>query len=195
MTRRSGSGSSPANPVSDLPTLPHLVRPGLRVLFIGYNPGLESARRGHYYAHPGNAFWRHLNASGLVPRDVSCEDDAALADLAGIGFTDLCARPTLRESELSAHEHALGARLLREEIEANAPAVAVFGGRKLWALFGVHALGLLPRDLASRDWGEQPELLANGQTRARVIPSSSGLASRWHAKRLELLRELAATLS
>jgi TDG/mug DNA glycosylase family protein len=61
---------------ADLPTLPHYLQPGLRMVFIGYNPGIESARAGHYYARPGNAFWKQLSASGLVARTVGPSDDA-----------------------------------------------------------------------------------------------------------------------
>ncbi len=31
-------------------TLPHYLRPGLRAVFIGYNPSHYSAEAGHYYA-------------------------------------------------------------------------------------------------------------------------------------------------
>ncbi|MEI6665601.1 MAG: uracil-DNA glycosylase family protein, partial [Chloroflexota bacterium] len=55
-------------------TLPDLLRPGLDLVFVGINPGEESARRGHYYAHPGNAFWPALSASGLTTRPVTTED-------------------------------------------------------------------------------------------------------------------------
>ena len=65
-------------------TLPDLLRPGLDLVFVGTNPGEESARRGRYYAHPGNGFWPALSASGLVSRAVTCEDDRALGEL-GVG--------------------------------------------------------------------------------------------------------------
>ena len=51
-------------------TLPHYLRPGLRMVFIGYNPAIYSAEHGHYYARPGNMFWRQLSASGLAGREV-----------------------------------------------------------------------------------------------------------------------------
>ena len=41
----------------DLPPLPDYLAPGLKVVFVGFNPGETSARRGHYYAYPGNRFW------------------------------------------------------------------------------------------------------------------------------------------
>ncbi len=181
----------PASGDSTSRTLPPLLRPGLRFVFIGYNPGLESARQGHYYAFRGNAFWRHLSASGLVPREVTYEDDRALMDLASIGFTDLCTRATLRASELLPEEQHEGAHRLLAELEHCAPRVAIFGGKQLFALFAMHALGLPPVTLATRPWGPQPETLAGGSTATWVIPSSSGLASKWHAERLRLLRKLA----
>jgi TDG/mug DNA glycosylase family protein len=164
------------------------------VVFIGYNPGLESARLGRYYAHPGNAFWRHLNASGLVPAQVTCSDDARLMGLAGVGFTDLCPRPTLRADELSSAECALGAQRLLAEVREAAPRAAVFSGKQLYALFATHGLGF-PVRASELAWGLQPQTgsLA-ARTSAWVIPSSSGLASRWHGLRLQLLRELAASL-
>ncbi len=176
----------------ELPTLPHYLRPGLRLVFIGYNPGLESARAGHYYARPGNMFWPHLSRSGLAGRDVGPSDDRLLMDEAGIGFTDMCCRPTLRASELTSAEIAEGAARLHRELLVHQPTVAVFSGRGIYQLFGRHALGLPPRDLAMRAYGEQPERL--GVTRLWVIPSSSGLASKWHRQRLELLHSLAAEL-
>lgn len=176
----------------ELRPLPHYLQQGLRVLFIGYNPGVTSARAGHYYAHPGNPFWRHLSASGLVTRPVSHEDDAILPSEAGIGFIDLCCRPSARASELTPAELVEGAARLHAELVEFQPRVAVFSGRGIYQSFGKHALGLRPRDLAARAYGEQPERI--GATRPWVIPSSSGLASKWHAERLALLRQLAPEL-
>jgi mismatch-specific thymine-DNA glycosylase len=174
-------------------TLPHYLRPGLRMVFVGYNPAIYSAEAGHYYARPGNPFWRQLIASGLVGRPVGPEDDAKLMEEAGIGFTDLCPRPTVRASELSAVEVREGARRLRSELLGNQPAVAVFSGRGIFQLFGRYALALKSSDLAARPYGRQPELV--GATVVWVIPSSSGLASKWHGERLALLERLANELS
>ena len=174
-------------------TLPHYLQPGLRLLFIGYNPAIYSAEAGHYYARPGNMFWRQLSASGIAGREVGPEDDALLADEAGIGFTDLCCRPTVRASELNPAEIAEGAARLHEEILEHQPRIAVFSGRGIYELFGRHALGLSRVELARRAYGEQPERI--GATTPWVIPSSSGLASKWHRERLEELQRLAAVLA
>lgn len=175
-----------------LQPLPKLLRTGLRLVFIGFNPGLESARRGHYYAFRGNVFWRQLSASGLVSREVTFEDDRLLMDEAGIGFTDICSRPTARADHLTAAELREGAHRLHRDLLHFQPEIAVFSGRGIYQHFGRHALELPARELASRPYGLQPERI--GRTRPWVIPSSSGLASRWHRQRLELLCELAASL-
>lgn len=177
----------------DGPTLPHLLRPGLRVVFIGYNPAIYSAEAGHYYARGGNRFWVQLSESGIAGRTVGPEDDRLLPDEAGIGFTDLCCRPTVRAEHLTAAEIADGAQRLHAELLEFQPRIACFSGRGIYQHFGRHALGLSPRELAARSYGEQPERI--GATVPWVIPSSSGLASKWHKERLEWLRKMAAALA
>lgn len=172
------------------PTLPHYLRPGLRIAFIGYNPAIYSAEAGHYYARGGNAFWRQLSESGLAGREVGPEDDALLMDEAGIGFTDLCSRPTVRAEHLTRAEIIQGAGRLLAELLEYQPRVAVFSGRGIYQHFGRHALGLSAKDLGARGYGPQPERI--GATAPWVIPSSSGLASKWHRERLEWLGRLGA---
>ena len=173
-------------------SLPHYLRPGLRLVFIGANPSVYSAEAGHYYARPGNAFWRQLSASGLLERSVGPEDDGSLMDEAGIGFTDLCPRPTVRAGELTRAEVIEGARRLYAELLAHQPRVAVFSGRGIYQQFGRHALGLAAKDLAARPYGPQPERV--GESVPWVIPSSSGLASKWHRERAARLSQLAGTV-
>ena len=121
-------------------------------------------------------------------------DDALLMDEAGIGFTDLCPRPSLRASELTADELRAGALRLHEELLAAQPGVAVLGGRGIFDTFAANALGVPARNLRSRPFGAQPERVGEG-TRIWMIPNSSGLASGLHATRLALLRQLARELA
>ena len=177
-------------------TLPDHLRPGLRVVFIGYNAGLESARLGHYYAHRGNVFWRQLAESGLVdgrrfPALNSRDDAALLAE--GIGFTDLCKRPTARAGELTRDERLAGATALHGKLTYHEPRVAVFCGRAIYDIFARAQLGLTARDLHDRPWGVQPETV--GAAELWVIPNSSGLASKWRSERSKQLRSLAAALA
>src|SRR6266704_680533 len=48
--------------------LPDRIRPGLRVLFVGINPGIRSAAVGHHFAGFSNRFWRLLYDSGGAAR-------------------------------------------------------------------------------------------------------------------------------
>ena len=69
--------------------LPDQLRNNLRLVFVGTAAGRRSADTGHYYAHPGNRFWRTIHEVGITPRRYEPHEFAALLEL-GIGFTDLC---------------------------------------------------------------------------------------------------------
>jgi TDG/mug DNA glycosylase family protein len=99
----------------------------------------------------------------------------------------------VRAEHLTRAEIIEGARRLHEELLEFQPRVACFSGRGIYQHFGRHALGLAAKDLATREYGAQPERI--GATAPWVIPSSSGLASKWHRERLELLKELAKELA
>jgi TDG/mug DNA glycosylase family protein len=69
--------------------LPDLLQDNLRLVFVGTAAGQRSADAGHYYAHPGNRFWRTIHAVGITPRRYAPHEFPALLKF-GIGFTDLC---------------------------------------------------------------------------------------------------------
>lgn len=173
-------------------TLPHYLRDGLRAIFIGHNPAVFSAEAGHYYARPGNVFWKQLHESGLTSRLAPPSDDSLLMDEYGFGFVDLCPRPTVRAEELSPEELREGSLRLLEELNQFQPRYAVLCGKGIFQHFGAFALGLRRTVLTKQLYGVQPESI--GETTLFVIPSSSGLASRWHGRRLELLVQLASML-
>jgi len=120
-------------PIADLPpltpgqTLPDYLQPGLKLVFVGINPGYYSAQVGHYYARPGNLFWWALSNSGLVERPYSAQDDAKLLDI-GIGMTDIVKRPTHSSGELTQAEFDEGRKITFEKLEAAAPKIICFVG-------------------------------------------------------------------
>lgn len=141
-------------------SLPDHLRPGLRLVFIGINPGTYSARVGHYFARPGNLFWWALSNSGLVPQIIGPEEDARLLDW-GIGLTDVVKRPTHSSGELRQDEFDTGAKEIVKKLELYAPKVACFVG-----LLGATAFvgrGVRPGPLSEKI----------GQTRLFAIPSPS----------------------
>ena len=68
--------------------LPDHLAPGLSIIFCGTAAGTASARRGHYYAGPGNRFWQLLHDTGLTPHRLPPEDDYRMPTF-GYGLTDL----------------------------------------------------------------------------------------------------------
>ena len=84
--------------------LPDYLRPRLALLVCGLNPSLYSAQTGIPFGRPGNRFWPAARAAGLI--DQEREPFAALAR--GVGFTDLCKRPTRSADELARAEYAAG---------------------------------------------------------------------------------------
>src|SRR5205085_12501226 len=102
-------------PLQVIPPRPCLIdhiRPGVRVLFVGINPGLRSAATGHHFAGYSNRFWRLLFDSGLVPEPIGHEDDGRLPEW-GFGITNLVPRATSGIDTLGAHEYVAGLRVLR----------------------------------------------------------------------------------
>ncbi len=141
-----------------------LLRPGLRLVFCGYNPSLTSGRSGYHYAHPGNRFWRVLFASGITDRLYKPEEDERLLDL-GIGFTNLCPRPTRRADELTREEIRSGALALRQKLERFRPAAVAYTGIGVYKWF---------RATSKVAWGVQDAAAVPGVTDV-VVPSPSGL--------------------
>ena len=48
--------------------VPDLAGPGMRLLFVGINPGLWTAAVNAHFARRGNRFWPALHAAGILPR-------------------------------------------------------------------------------------------------------------------------------
>jgi TDG/mug DNA glycosylase family protein len=168
MSRGTGRGVPPQ-------TLPDLLRDGLKVVFVGINPGLYSAAQGHYFARRTNRFWPAFSRSvlsrkarlGLNLSMLGPEHDAALLAY-GFGFTDVVKRPTGNAAELAPGELAAGAPILLDKLARHRPRVACFHGLTGYRPFArvvfadeviAPALGLQPRGI--------------GETRIFVVPNPS----------------------
>ena len=90
--------------VRPLPRLRDRIRPGVRVLFVGINPGVRSALTGHHFAGFSNRFWKLLFHSGLVPEPLTCVDDDRLPEW-GYGITNVVSRPTPGIDTLTREEY------------------------------------------------------------------------------------------
>ncbi len=129
--------------------LPDLLAPNLDLVFVGINPSLKSARVGHYYAGPGNLFWRCLHESGLTPVRLQPEEDRRVLEF-GIGITDCVPRPSRMASEVRRSEFRDAAPSLAAKIEHYQPRVVCFNGLMGYrqAIDPEGALGLQPSMLA-----------------------------------------------
>lgn len=156
-------------------TIPDLIAPNLKVLFVGINPGLWSAATGHHFARPGNRFWPALFAAGFTPRIISPFDEKELLTF-GYGITNIVPRGTAAADELSREEFVAGGKRLLKNVKKYKP--------KIVAVLGVgayrHAL-----DRPKAIIGKQPEKL--GDSLLWVLPNPSGLNANYQAADLKKL--------
>lgn len=163
--------------------LPEYIAPGLKVLFIGFNPGERSAREGHYYAFKGNRFYWLLWQAGLTARLYAPSEDGDLLTL-GYGLTDLVGRWTKSSSDLTASEMRSGADELRATLAACQPRIACYNGKGVYkALTGRAEFG----------YGLQPASEVDG-VQDFVAASPSGRSREPLANKLQLYRELKALI-
>jgi TDG/mug DNA glycosylase family protein len=112
------------------------IRPPVRVLLVGINPGIRSSQVGHHFAGPSNRFWKLLYESRLVPEPIGCADDDRLPEW-GFGITNLIPRPTPGIDTLRLAEYVAGAKALRRKIRRVKPDIVAFVGVTLFrAVFG-----------------------------------------------------------
>jgi double-stranded uracil-DNA glycosylase len=147
-----------------LPPLRDRIRPGVRVLFVGINPGVRSALTGHHFAGFSNRFWKLLYDSRLVPEPISYEDDDRLPEW-GYGITNIVPRPTPGIDTLERHEYVAGRRTLRRKILRYRPAVAAMVGVTVFR-------AMFPERKDAVAVGLQRELI--GESRVFVVPNPSG---------------------
>ncbi len=149
-----------------------LVGPGLRLLFVGINPGLWTAAVGTHFAHPTNRFYPALAAAGITDYEVDRVAGMTAADRAhlvarGVGITNLVRRATARASELSREElREGGERLLRFVADHRPTVVAIAGISAYRDAFGERGAVL----------GRQPDTFDHWSGAALwAVPNPSGL--------------------
>ena len=131
------------------------IKPGVRILFVGINPGLRSAATGHQFAGYSNRFWKLLFESKLVPKPLTHQDDWRLPDW-GLGLTNIIQRPSAGIDVLKSQEYIAGRKRLIAKVKHYRPhAVALLGVTIYRTLFpeyrtGRISLGLQAKTLADR---------------------------------------------
>jgi TDG/mug DNA glycosylase family protein len=155
--------------------VPDLVGPGLKLLFVGINPGLWTAAVQTHFAHPTNRFYPALAAAGITGYEVDRVAGMSDADRAhlvarGVGITNLVPRASARASELSREELREGGERLRRFVAEHRPAVVAVAGISAYRdAFGERGAVL----------GRQPETLESAShwsgAALWVVPNPSGL--------------------
>lgn len=150
-------------------TVPDLIGPDCKLLFVGINPGLWTAATGTHFAHPGNRFYPALLRGGVIRKPIDpaagMDDDERqrLVDL-GIGITNIAPRATARASELDRDELREGARDLAERIARWQPHVVAIAG------ITAYRVGF---DEPRAQAGRQREGIAGAEL--WIVPNPSGL--------------------
>ena len=156
-----------------------VVAAGLRVLFVGINPGLYTAATGHHFARPGNRFWPALHAAGFSNRLLHPSEQRELLK-GGYGITNLVNRATATADEVEPAEFIAGRARLAAKVQRLRPRVVAFLGMGAYC----HAFGV-----ARAPVGEQP--LRFEGARVWVLPNPSGLNANYQLPALvELFRAL-----
>ena len=159
--------------------LPDYLQPGLKVVFVGFNPGERSARIGHYYAGRGNQFWNLLYESGLVREKLRPEDDHRILKF-GLGLTDVVKRWSRSSSSLRASDYKKGTPQLLAKLRQVRPRAVAFNGKLAY-----EKVAAAPAQL-----GVQREKLEGALV--FVLPSTSGRnGSVTRAAKLRCFRRLA----
>ena len=149
--------------------VPDLLGPGLRLLFVGINPGLWSAATGTHFARPGNRFYPALAAAGITDRLIRAgegmtEDDRSHLISRGVGITNVVSRASARADELDREELQEGALRLADKVAVLGPRVVAVAGITAYRVgFGRPKAQL----------GRQPETIGGAELWA--VPNSSGL--------------------
>ena len=146
-----------------------LIRPDVRLLIVGINPGLWTAAVNTHFARPGNRFWPAMYRAGLLPRPVDASqglppDIVEHLHRSGVGITNVVNVATARADELTRDQLRAGGERLRELVRTLRPkVVAILGLTAYREAFGRRAAKA----------GLQPEPFEGAQL--WVVPNPSGL--------------------
>ena len=146
-----------------------LLGPGLRLLFVGINPGLWTAAVNAHFARPGNRFWPALALAGITPHRIDAraglhaEDSELLIGL-GVGISNLVPFATARADELTDAQLRASVTSLTTLVRANRP--------KVVAVLGLTAYR---QAFADRKAGPGRQQATVAGTELWVLPNPSGL--------------------
>lgn len=185
--KRPSSGYAPPSKYSHLVNnLVDSFDPNLICVFIGVNPGILTATRGHAYCHPSNLFWKLVYSSGCTPRPCRPEEDRDLPRLFALGHTNIVSRPTKDASELSKAEMDEGVGILQVKIAKWRPESVAIVGKSVWeSIWRVRHGKNITKEQFKYGWqdeGEKMGVVKGGEeqwsgAKVFVATTTSGLAA------------------
>lgn len=204
---KTGSETKESSPYSSLLELQPMISDDITLLFVGFNPGVESSRQQHHYAHPTNLFWKLFNALDVLKkvlglRKLQVDGDQFLSLIFrdgkltvralnddqlvpyGVGFTDLVLRCTKTAQELSKQEKLDNVpRLFSEFARSHAKWIVVIG-KGIWEFIIKYVNPSYRLTKENFQWGLQTGVLAKEIHRRcgshfnlYVFPNTSGLVA------------------
>ena len=118
--------------------LPDRIQSGIRILFVGINPGRRSTETGHHFAGPSNRFWKLLYAAALVSEPLTYRDDRRLPEW-GLGLTNIISRCSAGIDVLEAKEYRAGLGALTRKVQRYQPQIVALLGVTIYrTIFGKH---------------------------------------------------------
>lgn len=150
-------------------TLPDLLGPSVRLLFVGINPGLRTVAVQAHFGGGSNRFYPALYRAGITDHQISASNGLEPDDLAhllhrGVGITNLFAGASARADEVTVPELHEGAKALESRVASIRPGVV--------AMLGITAYRIA-FDQPTARVGPQPGTLAGAPL--WVVPNPSGL--------------------
>jgi TDG/mug DNA glycosylase family protein len=171
--------------------LPDIVAYGLKALFVGYNPGIQSAKVGHHYAGNSNRFWKLLYEADITPYRFKPEEDVKLLDLK-LGSTNIVDRPSRSSADISSKEFKKGAEKLADLIRDIRPVNVCYVGFGVYRAFASHVLGV-SQSRINVVKGMSPNSLIDG-VKDFICSNPSGLNTIPYSDQLECFKQLKSLL-
>jgi len=186
--RSSPSTYAPPSTYAHLPELQDVLTSNLICVFVGLNPGIQTATQGHAYAHPSNRFWKLLHSSGLTTCLCRPDEDGSLPARFALGNTNIVSRPTRNGAELSKKEMDDSVHVVEGKIRKFRPEAVAFVGKSIWeSVWRVRHGRRIKKEEFKYGWQDEDERLGaidggEGEeewkgARVFVATSTSGLAA------------------
>jgi TDG/mug DNA glycosylase family protein len=165
-------------------SIPDIIAPNLRLLFVGINPSLYSAAVGHHFARPGNRFWPTLHGAGFTDRLLAPSEQKVLLER-GYGITNVVDGATARADELTLEDLSSGIKRLEKRVRRHRPDwVAFLGISTYQAVFNQKSAAIGPQQARF------------GGAHVWLLPNPSGLNAHYQlASLVRLFGELRSAVS